>query len=285
VSVLNSGHSTCLDAIHARNFFGALRTKNMETDWKKRLVALRQSILESFESADWEGIEQLRKQSDVLMYYPRLLLNLSKENGNYPGEVFSVLTFIATNDPKTFNKIESYAVLRILDRRANRRVTVAPKFFGIPALPVVPELVAVVMPFQKDFSRVFEAIELACSGAHLHCRRGDDVWDDSAAMQDVFNLVFHSGIVIADFTGKNPNVMYEIGIAHTLGKHVVPISQSLDDVPLDLISHRVLRYTADPDGLLVLQSRLEETLLQVTPPAIEDIGVATAKVVPIRQRS
>jgi hypothetical protein len=257
----------------------------MEADWQKRLGALRQSILDSFDNADWDHVEQLRQQSDVLRYYPKLLHDLSKDNGTYPGDVFSVLRFMAASDPKTFYKVEAYAVLRMLDRRDHRRAIVAPKFFGIPALPVVPDLVAVVMPFRKDFSRVFEAVELACSGAHFLCRRGDDVWDDSVSIQNVFNLIFHSGIVIADFTSKSPNVMYEIGMAHTLGKHVVPISQSLDDVPFDLISHSVLKYSTDPDGLLVLQSRLEETLRQITPPAIEDIGATTAKVVPIRPRS
>jgi hypothetical protein len=257
----------------------------METDLRRRLVALQKSILDSFENADWDHIEQLRQQSTVLRYYPKLLFNLAKENDSYPGDVRAVLTFIATNDPRTLCRIESHMVLHTLDRRDSRRVNVAPKFFEMPALPVVWDLVAVVMPLQKDFSRVFEVVELACSSAHLHCRRGDDVWDDSAAMQDVFNLIFHSGIVIADFTGRNPNVMYEIGMAHSLGKHVVPISQSLDDVPFDLISHRVLKYSADPDGLLVLQARLEEALRQVTPPAMEDMGIATAKVVPIRQRS
>ena len=257
----------------------------METDWKKRLLVLRQGILASFENADWESVEQLRKQSEVLRFYPKLLLNLSKENTDYSGDVLSVLRFIATHDPRTFNKLESYVVLRILDKRDQHRAIVAPKFFGIPELPVVPDLVAVVMPFRKDLTRVFEAIELACTGTHLHCRRGDDIWDDGAAMQDVFNLVFHSGIVIADFTGKNPNVMYEIGIAHTLGKHVVPISQSLDDVPADLVYHRVIKYAADPEGLVVLQARLEETLRQIAPPAVEDIGMTAAKVVPIRPRT
>jgi len=254
-------------------------------DLTRRLVALQKSIVESFDSADWTHVEQLRQQSGVLRYYPKLFHNLSREHRSYPVDVFSVLKFIAANDPVTFSRIESCVVLRILDRRENRRVSVAPKFFTIPALPVVWDLVAVVMPLHRDFSRVFEAIELACGGTHLHCRRGDDVWDDSAAMQDVFNLIFHSGIVVADFSGKSANVMYEIGMAHTLGKHVVPISQSLDDVPFELISHRVIKYSPDPDGLLVLQARLEETLRQVTPPAMDDIGAAPAKVVPIRQRS
>jgi hypothetical protein len=254
----------------------------METGWKKRLLVLRQSIVESFDDADWAKIEELRRESGVLRYYPKLLLDLSRDNSDYPGDVLAVLKFVASNDPGTFYRIESYVVLRMLDRRGTQRVVATPKFFGIPELPVVPDLVAVVMPFRKDLTAVFKAIELACGGAYLHCRRGGNVWDHGAAMQDVFNLIFHSGIVIADFTGKNPNVLYELGIAHALGKHVVPISQSLDDVPVDLIYHQVLKYSPDVDGLLALKSRLEETLRQITPPAVEDLEPATAKVVPIR---
>lgn len=263
----------------------------MQADRKRYLIVLRQRILDSFENADWDYIEQLRQQSEVLRYYPKLLLNLSKENEDYPGEVLSILRFVASSDPGTFKRIESYVVLRLLDRREQRRGFVAPTIFGIPELPVVPDLVAVVMPLRKDFSSVFKSVEMACSGAQLHCRRGHDVWEDSAPMQDVFNLVFHSGIVVADFTGKNPNVMYETGIAHTLGKHVVPISQSLDDVPFDLIHHHVVRYSADPDGLVMLQSRLEELLNLIMAPAVaetqimEGMGADIAKVVPIRQRN
>jgi hypothetical protein len=74
------------------------------------------------------------------------------------------------------------------------------------------------------------------------CTRVDDIWEESVVIQDIFNLIFRAHVVIVDFTGKNANVMYETGIAHTLGKHVIPISQSLDDVPFDMSHHRVLKY-------------------------------------------
>ncbi len=57
--------------------------------------------------------------------------------------------------------------------------------------------------------------------------------------------------------------MYETGIAHTLGKHVIPISQSLDDIPFDMRHHRVLKYLANGEGLHALESRLTEKLRQV----------------------
>jgi hypothetical protein len=40
-------------------------------------------------------------------------------------------------------------------------------------------------------------------------------------MWDVWNSIYSSSIIIADCTGRNPNVFYELGIAHTLGKPVI----------------------------------------------------------------
>jgi hypothetical protein len=66
--------------------------------------------------------------------------------------------------------------------------------------------------------------------------------------------------VVVDFTGRNPNVMYETGIAHTLGKHVVPISQSVGDVPFDMSHHRVLKYLPNKEGFEVLRNKLRSKL-------------------------
>ena len=90
----------------------------------------------------------------------------------------------------------------------------------------------------------------------------------SVIVQDVFNLIFRAQAVVVDFTGRNPNVMYETGIAHTLGKHVVPISQSLDDVPFDMSHHRVQKYLPNKEGLGTLQAKLRSKLAHVcTAPA------------------
>lgn len=87
-------------------------------------------------------------------------------------------------------------------------------------------------------------------------------WEDTTIVQDIFSLIFRAQVVVVDFTGKNPNVMYETGIAHTLGKHVVPISQSLDDVPFDMRHHRVLKYYSNNEGLNRLSSDLALKLRQ-----------------------
>jgi hypothetical protein len=47
-------------------------------------------------------------------------------------------------------------------------------------------------------------------------------------------MMLRSRVVICDCTGRNPNVFYEIGIAHTLGREVILITQNPEDIPFDL---------------------------------------------------
>ena len=116
------------------------------------------------------------------------------------------------------------------------------------------------MPFAADFDKTHEAIKDACTANGLFCYRADDIWANSAIMQDIFDLIFSSRIVIVDYTGRNSNVLYETGIAHTLGKTVIPITQSLDDIPFDLKPHRALKYLPNQEGIQELTEGLSKRI-------------------------
>lgn len=79
-------------------------------------------------------------------------------------------------------------------------------------------------------------------------------------MQDIFNLLVRSRVVVADFSDRNANVMYEAGIAHTLGREVVPLCQHPTDVPFYLRQHRYLRYHPNDEGLQVMREALADRL-------------------------
>lgn len=146
-----------------------------------------------------------------------------------------------------------------------RKLTFAPKVFEIPrSTDVQHDLVAIMMPFGAAFFGIHDAIRKACSEAELRSKRADDIWANSTIIQDIVDLIFVAEVVIVDFTGKNSNVMYETGIAHTLGKHVVPITQSIEHIPFDLQSHRVLQYHPNKEGLMKLTSDLAARLLTIT---------------------
>ena len=103
-------------------------------------------------------------------------------------------------------------------------------------------------PFEMTFDKVCDAIRSACTECDLRCRRADDIWDQAEVIQDIFSLIYRSRIVVCDFSKRNPNVLYEAGIAHTLGKPVIPVVQNPDDIPFDLRHLRFIKYHDNGEG-------------------------------------
>jgi len=85
----------------------------------------------------------------------------------------------------------------------------------------------------------------------------------SAVMSDVWTGICRSSIIIADCTSRNANVFYEIGLAHTVGKSVVLITQNSEDVPFDLRYIRYISYEYTPTGMKKFESDLANTIKTV----------------------
>ena len=75
-------------------------------------------------------------------------------------------------------------------------------------------------------------------------------------MGDIWSAINAARIIVADCTGRNPNVMYEIGLAHAIGKYTILLAQSIRDVPFDLRHLRYIIYSNTPDGLIILRQKL-----------------------------
>jgi|GEM_PF-6350437 len=142
-------------------------------------------------------------------------------------------------------------------KKVKKVITFSPSVFNVPEKPIDPNLVSVMMPFKMENNNVLETIKGACFDVGMTCKRVEDIWNNSTIVQDIFELICCSSIVIVDFSGKNPNVFYEAGIAHTLGKNVIPITQSTEDIPFDLRHHRFLFYLNNNEGLLKLKRDIE----------------------------
>lgn len=123
----------------------------------------------------------------------------------------------------------------------------------------------VICPFGGWHDRYYEEIyRKAAEEAGLECRRVDDLYRPGAIVQEIWELIQNARIMIAELTGKNANVFYELGLAHASGKTVILTAQSLEDVPYDLRQLRVIPYsTLDPDWARDLRTKLKESLEQV----------------------
>ncbi len=131
-----------------------------------------------------------------------------------------------------------------------------------------------VMPFAKEFDVVHNAIKTALESERendeeelgFHCYRANEEPRSGIIMEKVLQQLREAEVVIADLTGSNANVFYELGIAHMAkdAKYVVLISQ--DDwvrVPFDVRSYSYFKYTLD--NLSLLQQYLIKTVKEVTP--------------------
>jgi hypothetical protein len=138
----------------------------------------------------------------------------------------------------------------------------AAPFFGQPiASDKWPE-VFVAMPFSKEIEPIYKdhITEIVSKKMKLSLGRADDFYTNHAIMQDVWSEIYYCQVVIADCTGKNPNVFYEIGIAHTLGRQTILISQDVNDIPFDVRYIRSIVYEYTPSGMKEFERRLEDTL-------------------------
>ena len=229
----------------------------------KELINLKNNVIENFSESDWIELGALTNKLDEVEKHPRLLRSLRFGDDDYEGLVLVFLKKMIDAAPENYRVVKSYITGEddnsiYISSSGNRERTIvfSPNIFSIPDETVEINLVSVMMPFSTDLLPVYKSIQNATSEAGLDCRRADDIWEDSTIIQDIFSLIFKSHIVICDFSGKNPNVFYEAGIAHTLGKHVIPITQYRNDVPFDLQHHRFIQYLNNNEGLKSLENSL-----------------------------
>lgn len=151
-----------------------------------------------------------------------------------------------------------------------RLITFRPSVFEVPNKSQQDKLVSVMMPFNSGFSGTYEAIKKVTNYMNLDCKRADDIWDNSTILQDIFDLIFCAKVVVVDFSGRNSNVMYETGIAHALGKQIIPITQSINDIPSDIAHHRALVYLPNEEGYRKLSRDLHSKFKDIFVEQLQD---------------
>ena len=103
--------------------------------------------------------------------------------------------------------------------------------------------VFVLMPFDPEFDSIYdEVIKSSLELAGLSVKRADDIQNQRNILRDVFDGIVNSDLIVADLTNLNPNVFYELAIAHAFRKPVILITQNMDEVPFDLQPYRLIQY-------------------------------------------
>ena len=182
-------------------------------------------------------------------------------------EVFTFISHVPQQSGVTENLRTHWAVKEgnliekltaLWDKRAGSE---KPKFFGLDQWPLVKsDHIAVMMPYSSAFDPVYEAIKQACAEVNYPTRRVDEIYGPNRIIEDVFATIDTSKLVICDITGKNPNVLYEAGIAHTRNVDVILLTQKSDDVPFNLSQVRDIQYFPNAEGLQKMKGDLVKTI-------------------------
>jgi hypothetical protein len=116
-------------------------------------------------------------------------------------------------------------------------------------------------PFLDNYTSIYKNnICNSLDTIGLKVNRYNDIFSTKYVVNDVRSCINYASFIIAEISGKNPNVMYEIGISHTVGKKVILLTQNMKDVPFDLKWYRCIVYVNSKEGLIELSENILGTV-------------------------
>jgi hypothetical protein len=117
----------------------------------------------------------------------------------------------------------------------------------------------IIMPFNDKLNPIYESIiKPVIKDLKLKSLRADEIFSSRPIVEDIWGSIKKAKFLIADLTGRNANVFYELGLAHALNKDVILLTQDIDDVPFDLRHYRIIVYQDSISGADKLKSTLKD---------------------------
>lgn len=133
------------------------------------------------------------------------------------------------------------------------------RFDNVTIRPAKPRCF-VIMPFTSELGFVYGVMKEVVESYGIECVRADEVYLSRPVMDDVKTRIAEADLVIVDFTGRNPNVYYEAGLADAFKKDWIVLAQSSDDMTFDVRHIRSIRYSNTMGADLQLRKDLHQAL-------------------------
>lgn len=122
----------------------------------------------------------------------------------------------------------------------------------------------VLMSFATQYLEVYSNVyKPVCDALEIDCWRVDEISRPGSITKDIIEGIVEADILIADLTSKNPNVFYELGIAHSVGNKTIMTAQDIADVPFDIANYRVILYKQTITGAEELSQRLTSAISEL----------------------
>jgi CRP-like cAMP-binding protein len=225
---------TTVIEINARDF------RNLAKDHPEIALGMARLVLKRLVNQDKEKVIEL-KQS----------VNLSDVRNSETANMLSV--------EKYLDRVFSEVPVNEIANRVFRTIST----FGEPRQDLQYQCdIFMIMPFKPDLEPVFQNVRELATQLNLSMVRGDDFFSHRTIMSEIWSVTHNAKLLICDCTNKNPNVFYELGIAHAVGKKVILITQNKEDVPFDIQQFRYIRYENSAQGMIDLSKKLKTAIQQ-----------------------
>jgi len=117
----------------------------------------------------------------------------------------------------------------------------------------------VILPFEDEFETLYsEKIKPTLEDNGYSVNKADSLVSQRAIIEDIITGITDADLIIADLTGTNPNVFYELGIAHGQGIPTVLITKDIGELPFDLSAYKTIEYSSHFNEIQEFVSELTE---------------------------
>lgn len=126
----------------------------------------------------------------------------------------------------------------------------------------------VIMPFHKELDEFLYVVRTALEEISIEAIRADSKVSNRPILATIQESIASSDFIVAGISDRNPNVMYELGFAHAIGKPVILLARNTRDIVFDISTYRVILYSIKTiEG----RNRLKDTLQQTVQTLNEEI--------------
>jgi len=121
-------------------------------------------------------------------------------------------------------------------------------------------LISLMTPFDARFEPVNAVLQSVCLEVGFKLEHVANNPKSEIIIHKIAELMYTSRLVVFNITDLNPNVMYELGLAHAMNKEIQIISEQVSDIPFDFRHIGVLRYLPNEQGLMDLGVKFRAAL-------------------------
>lgn len=149
--------------------------------------------------------------------------------------------------------------------RTEQKVVSKKKASSKPGAKEPQKTCFMIMPFGGWFTPYWKSVfKPALHELQMNAERADDFYQPGSLLALLRSQIKSADVILADLTDRNPNVFYELGLAHESQIPVVMLTQNIQDVPSDILGVRLIEYDPlDPEWIPTVKSDIQKAVKEV----------------------